>query len=176
MCGLFLFKKHHLLINIFLITAAAGATSPLSAKVTQTKHEIMWRRARTPPEVKWPVRFLLHEETMRNIFQINLARWKVETNRWHFKRKRAQKENCQWMINGMQSSLFCWKQNRQRKRKSLLSIILTCGYPQKMFSVSLEQQCNLLYFCCIFFVLLSYLWASKKVETSDLFVNGRVVQ
>lgn len=119
MCRLFLFKKHHLLINTFLITAAAGAASPLSAKVTQTKHEIMWRGVRTPPEAKWPVRFLLHEETMRSISQINLATGKVETNRWHFKRKRAQKENCQWMINCMQSSLFCWK--HQEKVFSALS-------------------------------------------------------
>lgn len=172
MCSLFLFKKHHLLINTFLITAAAGAASPLSAKVTQTKHEIMWRRVRTPPEAKWPVRFLLHEEMMRSIFQINLATGKVETNRWHFKRKRAQKENCQWMINCMQSSLFCWKNQKEKVFSALFSHVVI---PKKC-SVSLEQQCNLLYFCCIFFVLLSYLWASKKVETSDLFVNGRVVQ
>lgn len=37
----FVFKKHHLPINTFLIMAAAGAASPLGAKVTQTKHEIM---------------------------------------------------------------------------------------------------------------------------------------
>lgn len=139
MCGLFLFKKHHLLINTFLITAAAGAASPLSAKVTQTKHEIMWRGVRTRPEAKWPVRFLLHEEMMRSIFQINLATGKVETNRWHFKRKRAQKENCQWMINCMQSSLFCWKHPKKKKSSQ--------HYPHmwlspKMFSVSLEFFCS----------------------------------
>lgn len=146
MCGLFLFKKHHLLINIFLITAAAGAASPLSAKVTQTKHEIMWRRVRTPPEVKWPVRFLLHEETMRNIFQINLARWKVETNRWHFKRKRAQKENCQWVINGMQSSLFCWKHQKEKVFSALSSHVV------------IPKKCSLSHWNnnAIFFIFVAY--------------------
>lgn len=164
MCGLFLFKKHHLLINTFLIIAAAGAASPLSAKVTQTKHEIMWHEIRTPPEATRPVRFLPHEETMRSIFQINLAAGKVETNRWHFKRKRAQTENCQWMIKCMQSSLFGWKHQR-----SLLSIILTCSYPHKRVFVSAYNTSLSFLFCfVVFFAPLSYLLVSKGWTISSL--------
>ena len=83
MCSLFLFKKHHLLINTFLIIAAAGAASPLSAKVTQTQHEMMWHKIRTLPEAKRTVGFL----PMKSIFQIYQATGKVETNRWYLEGK-----------------------------------------------------------------------------------------
>lgn len=82
MCRLFLLKKHHLLINIFLITAAAGTASLFSAKVTRTKHEIMWHEIGTLPGAKWPVTLPQYEEMMSAILQINLAplllkRWKT---------------------------------------------------------------------------------------------------
>lgn len=153
MRALFLFKKHHLLINTFLIIAAAGAASPLRAKVTQTKHEIMWHEIRAPPEAKRPVRFLSHEETMRSIFQINLATGKVETNRWYFKRKRAQIENCQWVIKCMQKSLFYQK---HQKKKNLLSIILTCSYPHKRFFVSTYKT--------IFMFHFRICWCEKRLK------------
>lgn len=166
MRALFLFKKHHLLINTFLIIAAAGAASPLRAKVTQTKHEIMWHEIRTPPEAKRPVRFLSYEETMRSIFQINLATGKVETNRWYFKRKRAQIENCQWMIKCMQKSLFYQKHQKKKVSSALSSHVVG---PHKRFFVSTYKTLH-------FFVPISYLLVWKKAETSALFVNGQVVR
>lgn len=68
----------------------------------------------------------------------------------------------------------------ETSRKGLLSIILTCGLSPKKCSLS-HWNNNAIFFIFVafFFVLLSFpfhLWVSKKVDTSDLFVNGRVVQ